>query len=60
MELIHFWHGDRYSSKSLRGTIPIPVYDFKVKVIYLEFLGKCVVFSMSVFAVFDGFDSWLA
>ena len=31
-DMIHVWHGDRYWSKILGSTIPIPVYDLKVKV----------------------------
>ena len=38
MDLIHVWHGDRYWSKMLYCTIPILVYDLKVKVTDLEFL----------------------
>ena len=30
------WHDDRYESKILRGTSPIPVYEYKVKVTDLE------------------------
>ena len=47
MDLISVWHGDRYWSKILCGTIPIPLYDPNVKVIH--FLCS-VQFSMSVFA----------
>ena len=36
--LFHFWHDDRCRSKILCGTIPNPVYDFKVKITDLEFL----------------------
>ena len=31
MDLIPVWHNDTYLSKILRGTIPIPLYDPKVK-----------------------------
>ena len=36
--LFHVWHDDRCWSKILRSGIPNPVYDFKVKVMDLEFL----------------------
>ena len=57
MDLIPVWHGDRYWSKILRGTIPIPLDDPKVKVIYLKFLCKCFVLNVSFCKIFDGFDS---
>ena len=50
MDLIHVWYGDRYWSNIVRGTIPIQVNDLEVKAICLEFLYKCFMFSMSVFA----------
>ena len=50
MDLIPVWHGDRYWSKILRGLIPIPLYGPKVKDIFLKFMCKCFVFSMSGFA----------
>ena len=36
--LFHVWHDDRCWSKTLCSTIPNLVYDFKVKVMDLEFL----------------------
>ena len=36
MYLVHVWYDDRYWSKILQGTIPIPVHDFEVKVTDLE------------------------
>ena len=38
MDLIPVWPGDRYWSRIVRGTIHIPLYDPKVKVIYLKFM----------------------
>ena len=38
MDLVHVWYDDRYWSKILRGTIPNPVHDLKIKVTDLEFL----------------------
>ena len=32
IDLVHVWYDDRYWSKILRGTIPTPVHDLKVKV----------------------------
>ena len=40
MDLIHVLH----LSKILRGALPIPVHDLKVKVTDLEFLCKTFVF----------------
>ena len=40
MDLIYIWHGDKYLFRILRGTIPIPVHDLKVKVTDLELLHK--------------------
>ena len=51
MDLIFAWHGDRYRSKIVGGTIPIPLYDPDVKVIYLKFMCTVnVLFTMSIFA----------
>ena len=44
MDLIHIWHGDKYLFKILRGTIPIPVHDLKVKVTDLKLLHKSFAF----------------
>ena len=38
MDLVHVWFDDRFWSKILRGTIPTPEHDLKVKVTDLEFL----------------------
>ena len=57
MNLVHVCYGDRYWSKIIHGTIPIPLYDTKVKVISLKFLCKCFVFNVSFCKIFDGFDS---
>ena len=36
MDLVHVWYDDRYWSKILHSTIPIPIHDLKVKVTDLE------------------------
>ena len=36
MDLVHVWYDDRYWSKILHSTIPIPIHDLKVKVKDLE------------------------
>ena len=36
MDLVHIWYDDRYWSKILHSTIPIPIHDLKVKVTDLE------------------------
>ena len=36
MDLVHVWYDDRYWSKILHSTIPTPIHDLKVKVMYLE------------------------
>ena len=38
MDLVHVWYDDRYWSKILRSTIPIPIHDLQVKATDLEFL----------------------
>ena len=38
MDLAHVWYDDRYWSKILHRTIPIPIHDLKVKVTDLELL----------------------
>ena len=60
MDLVHVWYDDRYWSKILRGSIPSPVHEIKVKVTHLEFLFMLIVFSVSFCKAFDGFDSCLA
>ena len=39
MDLIRLWWDDRALSKILCSTIPIPVYDLKIKVTDFEFFG---------------------
>ena len=40
MDFIYIWHGYRYLSKILFGTIPTPAYDLEVKVMDLEIYVK--------------------
>ena len=51
MDLVHVWCDNRYWSKILHSAIPIPIHDFKVKVMDLElFLKFCSkVFRTSLF-----------
>ena len=40
MDLLYIWFDNRYLSKMLFGTTPIPGYDLKVKVMDLEVYVK--------------------
>ena len=40
MDLLYIWHGYRYWSNILFGTIPAPAYDLKVMVTDLEIYVK--------------------
>ena len=58
MYLFHVWYDDRCWSKTLCGTIPNPVHDFKVKVTGLECLYWSFVFKFlqCLFFLCEAFD----
>ena len=64
MYLVHVWYDDViHWSKIVRGTIPTPLDDLKVKVTDLEFYIKVLnlsFYNISFCEAFDGFDSCLA
>ena len=56
MDLVHVWYDDRYWSKILHSTIPIPIHDLKVKVTDLEFLYSSLCLSFYNVRFCEAFD----